>query len=254
VNRKEKKIVKLTTASHSMVHLYEGVLPPLIPLVINEFKTDYFHIGIIVTIFSYIFGLGSIPAGLLADKIGSRVLITIFLFGSGIFALFVLPVYSLFAYGLIMGFIGMFCSIYHPASNTLIACEVRQKGKVFGIHGIAGSFGVAAAPMLSACIGSILGWKAPHVLFGIIGIGIGIFSLTIPNKRAIESSPISKDVADNNISYKNLIIFFLSATGLGMTYKGIMTFLPVYMGQNVHLVGSEKVFIYQNILANILLI
>jgi MFS family permease len=39
----------------------------------------------------------------------------------------------------------------------------------------------------------------------------------------------------SSISLLNLIIFFLSACALGLTYRGIITFLPVYMGQNVHL-------------------
>ncbi|MBU1181593.1 MAG: hypothetical protein KKF00_05400 [Proteobacteria bacterium] len=63
MNREEKKIMGLTTASHSLVHLFEGVLPPLIPLLIADFATDYFHLGIIVSVFSYAFGIGSLPAG-----------------------------------------------------------------------------------------------------------------------------------------------------------------------------------------------
>jgi MFS family permease len=84
MNRDEKKIMGLTTASHSLVHLFEGVLPPLIPLLIVEFGTDYFHLGIIVSVFSYAFGIGSLPAGFLADKLGPRRLVTLFLLGSGL--------------------------------------------------------------------------------------------------------------------------------------------------------------------------
>ena len=50
-----------------MAHLFEGVLPPLIPILFLEFGTDYFHLGIVVTIFSYGFGLGALPAGYLSD-------------------------------------------------------------------------------------------------------------------------------------------------------------------------------------------
>ena len=66
MNPEEKKIMRLTVASHSLVHLYEGVLPPLIPLMMVEFSTDYFHLGLIVTVFSYAFGFGSLPSGMLA--------------------------------------------------------------------------------------------------------------------------------------------------------------------------------------------
>jgi len=235
MNRDEKKIMGLTTASHSLVHLFEGVLPPLIPLLIVDFATDYFHLGIIVSVFSYAFGIGSLPAGFLADRLGPRRLVTFFLFGSGLLSAFVFFIPSLLAYGIIMGFIGLFCSMYHPASNTLISQSVREKGKAFGIHGIAGSLGVACVPVLSAWLGSNMGWRAPHVIFGLIGIGAAVFSFSVPAKSAFtEECPDDKNRPEKGISYLTLILFYCSAAALGLTYKGIMTFLPAYMGEKIH--------------------
>jgi len=238
MNREEKKIMGLTVSSHSLLHLYEGVLPPLIPLLMDKFGTDYFHMGIVVTIFSYAFGLGSLPAGYLSDRLGARFLITIFLFGAGIFSIFIWPVSSLWNYGFLMGFIGLFCSIYHPVSNALISTSIREKGKAFGIHGIAGSLGVSAVPVLSAWTAIALGWQAPHVIFGILGILAGLYSLAVPNRLVTPGSIALAKKSEPGISkasYINLIVFFLSVTTLGLTYKGIMTFLPAYMGQNVQL-------------------
>jgi len=236
MNKKEKQIIGLTTSSHALVHLFEGVLPPLIPLIMFEFNTDYFHLGIIVSVFSYAFGLGSLPAGFLADKTSPKRLITIFLFGSGIFAGMILQSSSLLMYGILMGIIGGFCSIYHPASNTLIAHTIREKGRGFGLHGIAGSLGVAIVPALSAWIGSTMGWRASHVLFGAVAICIGIFSLIVPNNvlSGVLDDKKTKSSEKRKIPYKHVILFFLSVSWLGLTYKGILTFLPIYLGENVH--------------------
>ena len=228
----------LTIGSHSLVHLFEGVLPPLIPLLILEFSTDYFHLGLVVTVFSYAFGLGSLPAGILADKFGPRRLVSIYLFGAGLSAILVWPVNTLWSYGIIMGVIGMCCSTYHPASNTLISLSMANKGHAFGIHGIAGSLGVAGVPVLSAFIGSIFGWRAPHVLYGLIGIFLGVYSLSVAEHRApsIGRSDGQTNTAGlDRKTFLTIIIFLLSATALGMSYKGIMTFLPIYMGTRVNL-------------------
>ena len=238
MNREERKILGLTTSSHSLVHMYEGVLPPLIPLLVGEFSTDYFHLGIVVTVFSYAFGLGSLPAGYLSDRVGPRRLITLYLFGAGFFSVCILPVGSLLTYGILMGLIGLFCSTFHPASNTLISHGIREKGRAFGINGIAGSLGIAIVPALSAWIGSAIVWKAPHVIFGLLGIGLGFFSMTIPRwpvRKGSVGVGKESEAGLSKISYLNLIVFFTSAAALGLTYKGIMTFLPTYMGQNVHL-------------------
>jgi len=241
LNKEEKRIIGLTTASHSLVHLFEGVLPPLIPMLMTEFGTDYFHLGLIVTVFSYAFGIGSLPSGYLADQIGPRRLITLYLFGAGILAIGVWPIGSLMSYGVLMGGMGFFCSTYHPASNTLISLAIKEKGKAFGIHGIAGSLGVASVPLLSAWIGTALGWRSPHVLYGFIGILTGFYSLTIPRRPAIKekAEKNSGTKESPSISYVNLVIFFLSAMALGLTYKGIMTFLPAYMGESIHIGGLK---------------
>ncbi|MDX2447642.1 MAG: MFS transporter [Desulfobacterales bacterium] len=239
MNPEEKKIMSLATTSHGLVHLYEGVLPPLLPLVMAEFGADYFTMGILVTVFSYAFGLGSLPAGILADKIGPRRLISLYLFGAGTAGILVLPAGSLGFYAIVMGLMGAFCSTYHPAVNTLISLGIKEKGTAFGINGIAGSIGVAVVPVLSAWIGMRLGWRAPHVVFGLIGLGLAFFSLTLPRHPTIQkkSNPQADSRTDpkKKTSVLSLCLFFLSATALGLSYKGIMTFLPTYMGQNIQL-------------------
>ena len=236
MNREERRIIGLTTASHSLVHLYENVLPPLIPLLTVFFNTDYFHLGLVVTVFSYAFGLGSLPSGILADRLGPRRLVTLYLFGSGVLSVLIWFSGTLRSYAVFMGILGLFCSIYHPASNTLISQAVRQRGKAFGIHGIAGSLGVAVAPALAAWIGSAAGWKAPHILFGVLGVMIGFYSLSFKAKYPVSATPREADTSTSEpvrTSYLNFIIFFLAALSLGLSYKGIMTFLPTYMGESV---------------------
>jgi len=234
----EKKILGLTAPAHSLVHLYEGVIPPLIPLLIGVFQTDYFHLGLVVTVFSYTFGLGSLPSGFFADKIGPRRLVAVYLFGAGILSILVWPIDTLLAYAVITGGIGLFSSTYHPAANTLISHAFREKGQAFAVNGIAGSLGIAVCPLLCAWIASILGWKSPHILFGILGVGLGCYALTLPR------NPIKKDTAPPTplgsasgrvFSVITLVIYYGSAVIVGITYKGVMTFLPAYMGQNVRL-------------------
>ncbi|MGD9975412.1 MAG: MFS transporter [Desulfatirhabdiaceae bacterium] len=235
--KNEKKILGLTAASHNLVHLYEGVLPPIIPLVMVQFSTDYFHLGIVVSIFSYAFGIGSLPAGWLSDRVAPIRLIALYLFGAGLLSVFMYPVQNIWIYGLMMGLVGLLCSIYHPASNTLISHAITEKGQAFGIHGIAGSLGVAIAPVLSAWLGSGFGWEAPHIIYGMMGILAGAFALRIHapvRKRPVYDAANPPSRMDR-IAIVRLIIFYCSAGFLGLTYKGIMTFLPVYMGEQVQL-------------------
>ncbi|MFN3535357.1 MAG: MFS transporter, partial [Desulfatiglandales bacterium] len=236
MNREEKKILGLTTCSHGLVHLFEGVLPPLIPLMIVNLGTNYFHLGIVATVFSYAFGLGSLPGGFLADRIGPRRLISFYLFSSGLICSSVLFSNTLLVYGVLMGLLGLSASVYHAASNALLSLRIREIGTAFGIHGIAGSLGVSLAPVISALLGAKWGWRAPHVVFGLFGILLGLFSLSIQEAK---KAPVPKKGGD---SLKGklflLIVFFLTAAFLGITYKAVTTFLPSYMGEKIdHFLG-----------------
>ena len=77
-------------------------IPSLIPLLLTEFSTDYFHLGLVVTVFSYAFGLAALPAGYFSDKAGPKRLVTAFLFGAGILSVFVWPVNTLVVFSVLM--------------------------------------------------------------------------------------------------------------------------------------------------------
>lgn len=47
MNPEERRTIGVTTASHGLVHLYENVMPPLFPLLMVFFNTDYFHLGFV---------------------------------------------------------------------------------------------------------------------------------------------------------------------------------------------------------------
>ncbi len=232
----ERKILRLTAGSHFLVHLFEGAIPPLIPILVVVFDTNYFTMGIIVTIFSYLFGFGALPSGFLAGKIGPRRLITVYLLGAGVTSVAVFGVRSLPVYGVLMGLAGLAASTYHPAANTLISYAIRLKGNAFGIHGITGSLGTALVPVLTAAIATRMGWQAPHVVFGVLGIALAVYSLRVPEfqRAAPEAQPAADSGAhDKRRSIVAFVILIVSTGALGLSYRGVVTFLPSYMGEQV---------------------
>ena len=70
--KQERRILGLTASGHSIVHLFELAIPPLFPLLVTAFGVTYFQLGLLITIFSYAFGIGSLPAGILVDSLGPR--------------------------------------------------------------------------------------------------------------------------------------------------------------------------------------
>lgn len=242
MQERERKILLLTVGSHALVHIFDGIIAPLLPLLVREFNTNYFRIGIVVTLFSVLFGAGSLPAGFLADRIGPRRLITVYLFGAGAALIAVSAVGSYWVYAVVMAVVGLFCSTYHPAANTLIGKEIAARGNAFGIHGIAGSVGTAAAPVMVAWLGSRAGWRAPHLLFGVAAVLAALASLRIPVRAPDhEVDRPSVKLASVRAPMLSLVVFFVAAAMLGLGYRATMTFLPAYMGERVTFAGIDAV-------------
>ncbi len=100
-------------------------LPSLIPILRNEFNTGLDTLGLVVTVSAFMFGVGAIPAGWAESKLGGRLLLILYLMGSGFSALLVSVSNSFFIMVIGLGFMGFFCSIYHPAGLTLISHRVN---------------------------------------------------------------------------------------------------------------------------------
>ena len=234
VKKNEQQVAYLNFAGHGLVHLFEGVIPPLIPLLMVQFGASYFQMGLVVTVFTYMFGFGSLPAGWLADTIGSRKLITIYLFAAGSLSVAVLAVTGYLGYMVMMAFVGLAASIYHPAGSTMISREIDERGRAFGIYGMGGSLGIASAPVLAAFLGSEFGWRVPHVVFGLAGLAVGMWSFSVQRRPVVprQTSPEQENQERLSSKLGMLFLLYISFALLGMAYKGLTTFLPVYMSQS----------------------
>ena len=275
MDTQDRKTLAVVSAAHTLVHLIEGALPPLIPLLLGVFGTDYFHLGMVMSVFSYTFGLGAFPSGALADRVGPTRLLVLYLFGAGILCVSVLFVQKLLPFAILMGFLGILGSFYHPAANTIISLGIKERGKAFGINGIAGSLGTSAVPFVAAFLGSRWGWKSPYVLFGLGVLIIGFFALSLPSYRMEpverkkgsnegsegggldketakpEDGPTRGETAQEGIRKEGsskdgtsqdtapqkglitvtLVLFYLSCALAGMGNRGVLTFLPTYLGK-----------------------
>jgi MFS family permease len=238
MTREEKKIIGVTTASHGLNHAFILIFAAVLPMLQRDFSTDYFRLGMIGNICFFAFGLGSLPAGILADRIGSRRLISLYLFGAALCSFLVAFTDSLLSFGVLVGMVGMFCSTYHPAANALISRGVKKTGKAFGIHGVSGSLGTALTPLVAGFVASAVGWKTTYAVFGMAGVAVGLASLTlreVPQKTSRNEANGMDSPEKTSASWFPLIVFFASSMTLGLCYRGVMTFLPTYLGQKVQI-------------------
>lgn len=158
--RQDAATISLIGLAHGCSHFFHLLLPPLFPFFIQEFGLSYTELGLLVTVFFTVSGLGQAAAGFLVDRTGAR---PVLLAAMGLFALAGLATALAPGYwGLIAAaaLAGLGNAPFHPADFTILNHRVsaQRLGHAFSVHGIAGNLGWAAAPVfltgLAAATGS----------------------------------------------------------------------------------------------------
>jgi MFS family permease len=156
------RTIALIGVAHGTSHFFHMLLPPLFPLFIRDFGLSYSELGLLVTTFFVISGIGQAMAGFLVDRVGARPVLFAAL---GCFALAAL------ATALADGFVGLALaaalagfgnSPFHPVDFTILNKRVSQPrlGHAFSVHGISGNLGWAIAPVFMTAITAATGsWR-----------------------------------------------------------------------------------------------
>ena len=230
----EKIVLSITGGSHLSVHALMLTLPSLIPILRNEFNIGLGTLGLVATISAFMFGLGAIPAGWAERKLGGRMLLILYLVGSGFSALLVSVSSSFFMMVIGLGFMGFFCSIYHPAGLTLISHRVNALTKGMAVHGIFGTVGSAAGPIMATAFAALISWRASYAFLGIFNILLALITLIAIPRRNQE---VEEEKTENKVDKTNrpaLIYFYITNMLMGMAYYGFTTFMPTHFAENTN--------------------
>jgi len=158
----DARTITLVGVAHGTSHFFHMLLPPLFPLFVGEFGTSYAELGLLVTLFFVISGIGQALAGFLVDRIGAR---PVLLVAMGCFvAAGVAAALAQGLPGLVLAtaLAGLGNSPFHPVDFTILNRRVSQPrlGHAFSIHGISGNLGWAAAPLFHQGVIALTGsWR-----------------------------------------------------------------------------------------------
>ena len=156
----DAEVIGLIGLAHGTSHFFQLLLPPLFPWLMADFSLSYTRVGLLMTTFFVISGIGQALAGFVVDRVGAfRVL----LFGVASLAIAALVLSLSRSYPMLLmtaALAGCGNSIFHPADFTILNRRVGQPrlGHAFSMHGLGGNLGWAAAPVFMAGLASVVGW------------------------------------------------------------------------------------------------
>ena len=269
MNENDRAITGLVMLAHSMVHTYEFAFPVFVPIWLSAFGTTEAVIGLVLTVGLSLFGLGSLPAGILADRFGSKGLIVACLTGmGGAFLLLgaaptlgglvggdslpvvgISPELGVVAVALVVW--GTAASVYHPAGLSLITRGVHERGNAFAYHGTAGNVGTALGPFLTTVLLFALSdqWQFVAAILALPALAGALTATRVSvDERAAVAADGGADGEDGSkanpgvdslgeflatsrhLFVGGFVVVFAVVMLSGLYYRGALTFLPELFG------------------------
>ncbi len=250
MNARERRTILILGCAHTMVHFYEQAFPALLLTMVVHFQIELSTAGWMQTLLALAFGLGALPAGYLADRIGAKRIVMVYLIGAAASCMFISVSTSIVTFAIGLAALGAFISLYHPAGTTLVTKQVKQIGKGLGYHGMGGALGVAVAPALAtmlAVISPTYGWRLSFMAFGALGLlgAAGVATLKVaPTQPAPNTNRFWPEHVIAKGQGKPFAVYMFVGVMVGFCYRGLMTFLPAYFSQELSggiFVGSDLI-------------
>ena len=159
--RQDAQVIGLVGLAHGVSHFFHLILAPLFPWLKSAFLLSYAELGLLMTVFFIVSGIGQALAGFVVDRIGAR---RVLFFGLGCLSVAALALSMAQSYAMLLAgsmLAGLGNSVFHPSDYTLLNKRVSapRLGHAFSAHGISGNLGWAAAPIFLATIASFFSWR-----------------------------------------------------------------------------------------------
>lgn len=163
--KQDAAVIALVGLAHASSHFGHLLLPLLFPVFMAEFGLSYSQLGLLMSVFFIVSGVGQALAGFVVDRLGARPLLLVAL---GLFALACVGASWVSGYaGLlaVAALAGLANATFHPVDFTILNQRVStpRLGYAFSAHGLSGNLGWAVAPVFFASLGVSMGWRNAYL-------------------------------------------------------------------------------------------
>ena len=192
--RQDAQVISLVGVAHGVSHFFHLILAPLFPWLKDAFSLSYAELGLLMTVFFVVSGIGQALAGFVVDRVGAR---AVLFSGIGFLGLSALVLSQANSYPMLLAgsmLAGVGNSVFHPADFTLLNKRVSapRLGHAFSVHGISGNLGWAAAPVFLTAMAGLFDWRI--ALLSAAAVPFAVLALLVVYRDLLRTDDISAAV------------------------------------------------------------
>jgi hypothetical protein len=137
------EVIALVGLAHGTSHFFHMLLPPLFPMLASDYGFSYAELGLLVTVFFVISGVGQAMAGFVVDRVGAWPVLMGAMAFFALAALAAAGAQDYWGFVLAAALAGVGNAPFHPADFSILNQRVSpvRLGHAFSVHGISGTLG-----------------------------------------------------------------------------------------------------------------
>ncbi len=201
----------------------------------SDLSLNYTQAGIVISAFSITGGISNLPAGWLADRLGTRLMVLISVSGVALAGFLVGLSNSYITLIILLVLVALLGGGYHPASASAISnfIPLDRRGRALGLHLIGGTASFWLVPLLAAPIALAWGWRGSYMTLTvpIVVLGIVLYFLMGRRTRVVDKSEPSTQQTlpeTSQIQWRVLLPFLVLTVGTGMITQSISAYYSLF--------------------------
>jgi MFS transporter, FSR family, fosmidomycin resistance protein len=230
--RDERRAAGVACGAHALHDGYTDLILVMLPIWQREFGLGYAELGLLRGLFAGTMATFQIPAGFLAERLGTAVMLALgtALAGAGYCLAGASAGLPLLVLALFVG--GLGASTQHPLASTLMARAFagERSMKAIGTYNFAGDIGKMTVPAAVSLLLVVMSWRPALALVGAVGLvaGAAIFMLTPRYGREAAAAETEAGAASARAARHRFAFPVLLAIGVldSATRMGFLLFLP----------------------------
>lgn len=225
-------VLLITWAGWISIYLARSVLPPLLPVIRQEFGINHTQSGLLETAYLIGYIVVKIPAGLLASRYGSKRVLAASMVGYGISNLLISGAGSFFEIFVLRLLVGLFQGVHLPVANALLSDRFGERqGRAIGFNESGPNIGNTVAFPLTVSILSLFGWRYAFILLSLPAFILSLATILVMKPEKAIPGNVKVEQRDGGLQqYARLLLPFALSHGIyNLLLRTTFTFTPSFL-------------------------
>ena len=222
-------VLMITWMGWISIYLARSVLPPVLPVLTEEFSLSHAQSGLLETAYLIGYIISKVPAGELSRRFGAKKVLAGSMVGYGASTLLTSSAQGFSHIFMLRFLVGLFQGVHLPVANALLSDRFgSRQGRAIGFNESGANVGNTLAFPVAVIFLSVWGWRAAFIALSLPAFFLAAATLALMREDEESDAP---EASNGDLwEYSRILIpLALSHATYNLVLRTTFTFMPSFL-------------------------